>query len=236
VAQAVTALARVATGSPEPPVEDLAPLPAGDPRGGALAAAVLPVAIAGAVGGMLLAVRVRGAVRRAAGALALAALAGPAFVAVLHGWLRALTGDVWTEIGVASLGVAATALGVVGAHAVAGRIGLVLAELTVIALGNPLSGAASSPRLLPDGWAELGQALPPGAVVSALRSVSGFDGGGAGGPLLVLGCWVAGGLLLLASGAAVAGGRRRPRPDAPQGSAAASATRAAAQDPVRSSA
>ena len=197
VAQLLTQVAQGATGATVP-VEDVAPPPADDPRGAGLAAGALPLSITGAVAGAVLALRVRGPGRRAAGAVVLALLAGPTAVGVLHGWLGALGGDWLAESAVVSLGIAVITLGVLGIAAVAGRAGLVLAELTVIALGNPLSAAAGAPALLPDGWRELGQALPPGAVVAALRSVSGFDGTGAAGPLTVLVLWVTGGLLLLA--------------------------------------
>lgn len=197
VAQLLTQVAQGATGATVP-VEDVAPPPADDPRGAGLAAGALPLSITGAVAGAVLALRVRGPGRRAAGAVVLSLLAGPTAVGVLHGWLGALGGAWLAESAVVSLGIAAITLGVLGVAAVAGRAGLVLADLTVIALGNPLSAAAGAPALLPDGWRELGQALPPGAVVAALRSVSGFDGTGAAGPLTVLVLWVTGGLLLLA--------------------------------------
>lgn len=197
VAQVLTQVAQAATGSTVP-VEDVAPAPVDDPRGSGAAAGALPLSIIGAVAGAVLTLRVRGPVRRAVGAVVLALLAGPVAVGVLHGWLGALSGDWLAESAVVSLGIAAIALGVSGVAAVGGRAGLVLAELTVIVLGNPLSAAASAPELLPDGWSELGQALPPGAVVAALRSISGFGGTGAGGPLIVLTLWATGGLLLLA--------------------------------------
>ena len=211
VAQALTGLAQAAGGAPAVPVEDLAPLPPGDPRGAALAAGALPFAMLGGVAGALFTLRVRGLGRRVVGALLFGLLAGPTAVAVLHGWLGALTGDRVAEVAVVTLGLAATALGVIGAAAVAGRAGLVLAELAVIVLGNPLSAASSAPSFLPDGWSELGQALPPGAIVAALRAVSGFGGTGAAGPVTVLTAWAAGGLVLVA-GAALA--RRSTRPTA----------------------
>lgn len=211
VAQALTGLAQAAGGAPSVPVEDVAPLPAGDPRGAALAAGALPFAMLGGVAGALFTLRVRGLGRRVAGALLFALLAGPTAVAVLHGWLGALTGDRVAETAVVTLGLAGTSLGVIGAAAVAGRAGLALAALAVVVLGNPLSAASSAPSFLPDGWSELGQALPPGAIVAALRAVSGFDGTGAAGPVTVLTAWAAGGLLLVAAAALA---RRSARPTA----------------------
>ncbi|MBM7805403.1 hypothetical protein JOD57_001240 [Geodermatophilus bullaregiensis] len=207
VAQLLTSAAAAATGGAAVQVDDVAPAAAGDPRGAGLAAGALPIALGGGAGAVLLALRVRGPGRQAAGAVVLALLGGPAAAGVLHGWLGALSGHPVAEAAVLSLGLAATTLGVLGLAAVAGRVGLGLGMATVVALGNPLSAAAGAPVLLPDGWAQLGQLLPPGAVVAALRAVSGFGGTGAAGPVTVLTAWAAGGLLLLAVGAVR--GRRR---------------------------
>jgi hypothetical protein len=208
VAQALQQVAQKLSGAPPVRVEDVAPAPADDPRGAGLAAGALPLALIGAAAGALLALVVRGAARRAVGALVFALLAGPTAVAVLHGWLGALSGDWLSETAIVSLGLAAIALGVVGVASVAGRGGLALAELAVIAFGNPLSAASSAPAMLPDGWGDLGQFLPPGAIVSALRAVSGFGGTGAGAPMVVLAAWACGGLVLLGIHALR---RRRPR-------------------------
>jgi len=196
VAQALVQVAQAAAGQAVV-VDDVAPAPADDPRGAGLAAGALPLAIVGAAAGAVLTLRLRGPGRRAAGAVVFALLAGPTAVGILHGWLGALTGNWLAESAVVSLGLTAAALGVAGLAAVAGRVGLVVGALTIVALGNPLSGASSAPDLLPDGWSDLGRGLPPGAVVSALRAVSGFDGAGVGGPLTVLAVWAGAGLALL---------------------------------------
>ncbi|NUR98027.1 MAG: hypothetical protein HOV67_22580, partial [Kribbellaceae bacterium] len=65
----------------------------------------------------------------------------------------------------------------------------------------------SAPEMLPNGWGTLGQFLPPGAAGTALRSVSFFDGNGAGRPLVVLGCWLLAGVLLCGLGALRGRGR-----------------------------
>jgi hypothetical protein len=67
-------------------------------------------------------------------------------------------------------------------------------------LGNPLSGLTSAPEMLPSGWGALGQLLPPGAAGTALRSVSFFDGAGAGQSFVVLSCWLVAGLALCGLG------------------------------------
>jgi hypothetical protein len=197
-------------GSPSAPavrVTDVAPTPPSDPRGAGVAAGALPLTLAGVLTGALVSLRLRGVGRQLTAAVLAAALVGPGVVAVLHGWLDALGGSVVAESGVVALGVLAGALLVLGARALLGVAGFGLAAATLVLLGNPLSGATSAPHLLPGGWSALGQALPPGALVSALRGVSGFDGAGTGVPLLVLAAWVLAGATAVLAGAAVA--RRR---------------------------
>lgn len=210
VAQVLTEVAAAASGGSPVAMDDVAPAPAADPHGAGLAAGTLPLALAGVGAGVVLALRIRGGGRRAGGALVFAAAGGLLAVGVLHGWLRALTGSWAAEAGVLALGLAAMTLAVVGLAAIGGRPGLGIAAAVLVALGNPLSAAATAPRLLPAGWSQLGQLLPPGAVVSALRAVSGFGGTGATGPVTVLAAWAAGGLALVALAAL----RHRPAPSA----------------------
>lgn len=200
VAQGLEQLAQVASGPSQVAVDDVAAAPPGDPHGVGLAAGTLPLALAGAVAAAVLALLLRGVARQATGAVLFAMLGGLTGAAILHSWLGALSGSWLGEAGVIALGLAATSLGVLGLAAVAGRVGLALGVLAMVALGNPLSAATSAPVMLPSGWAGLGQALPPGAVVAALRAVSGFDGTGAARPLTVLAVWVVGGLALLSLG------------------------------------
>jgi hypothetical protein len=208
VAQLLTEVARAASGGPAVAVEDVAPAPAADPHGAGLPAGTLPLALAGVGAGAVLALRVRGGGQRAAGGLVFSAAGGLLAVGVLHGWLGALTGSWAAEAGVLALGLAAVTLAVLGMAAIAGRPGLGLTAAVVVALGNPLSAAAAAPELLPPGWSQLGQLLPPGAVVAALRAVSGFGGTGVTGPVTVLAGWAAGGLALVGLAAL----RRRPLP------------------------
>jgi hypothetical protein len=74
--------------------------------------------------------------------------------------------------------------------------------------GNPFSGAQASPLMLPEGWAQVGQALPPGALASALRSQAYFGGTGAGWGFAVLGIWAALGVAALVLGRARSGRSR----------------------------
>lgn len=192
-------------------VEPVVALPADDPRGAGLAAAALPLVLASVATGVVATIAVRGLARRVALTTAVAAVGGLAAAGVAGPWLGVLTGGYWAQAGVVGLGIAGVALAVVGVQALLGRAGLAVAAGTMVLLGNPLSAAASAPELLPSGWGELGQALPPGALVKALRSVAYFDGAAAGAPVGVLVAWVLGGLVLVG---AVLAWRRLTAPDA----------------------
>jgi hypothetical protein len=177
-------------------VTDLVPLPEDDPRGVGLASAVLPLVIAGIVSGVLASQRVRGTGRRIATVLAVAVLAGVVLTLVLQTWLGAIGGGFWAVSGVLALGAAAIGSILLGLFRVLGVPALVLGAATMVLLGNPLSGVASAPEMLPAGWGQLGQALPPGATGTALRSVAWFDGAGSTTAVTVLAGWLVVGLAL----------------------------------------
>lgn len=197
-------LAQLADGlsapGPEPmlPVVDIAPTPPDDPRGAGLAAGSLPLTIGGILAGTLMALLVHGAWRQLVGALAAAALTASIAVAVLHGWLGSLDGNVWAEGAAVAGGVAAIALVLIGMNALLGRAGLAITDLALLLLGNPLSAATSAPELLPTGWSAIGHWMPLGATVDLLRGISGFDGRGTALPALALASWATLGLTLLA--------------------------------------
>ncbi|MEU2681986.1 ABC transporter permease, partial [Streptomyces sp. NPDC007107] len=187
------------------PVTDVVAAPEADPRGAALGASLLPLALAGVAAGALVTVMgLRGA--RAAVTLAGAsALVGIAATAIAHSWLGVVTGDWWTEAGAIGLTVLAIASAVGGLAALLGSKGIGVGALLMVLLGNSFSGVTSAPQLLPEPVGLIGQWLPPGAGGSLLRSVAFFDGAAAGGPAVTLAVWSAVGLA-----AVLAGARRRP--------------------------
>ncbi|MER7980294.1 hypothetical protein [Streptomyces sp. NPDC095817] len=93
-----------------------------------------------------------------------------------------------TALGVI-LGMTAMSTTLLGLQAFLGMGGFALGGALMMLLGNPLSGLATGPHWLPDGWATIGQLLPPGASGSLLRTNAFFDGTGAGFPALVLTAW-----------------------------------------------
>jgi len=190
--------------------EDVVAAPEADPRGAALSASVLPLAIGGvAAGALAVTLGLRGG-RAVAGLLGAAALVGMAATALTDSWLGVLDGGWWAEassIGLISLAVSAT---VAGLASLMGPPGIGVGALAMVLLGNPFSGVTSAPEMLPAPVGAAGQWLPPGAGGSLLRSVGFFDGRSADTPVLVLTVWALAGLTLL-----TVGGLRERGDDAP---------------------
>jgi hypothetical protein len=180
------------------PVVDVVPTPADDPRGAGLAAGFLPLLLTSLGCGLALLFAVRSAGARLLGLLMFGGLAGLVAAAALHG-LGVLTGEYLSEAGVIGLIALAISATVTGLGAALGRAGLAVGALLVFFVGNPISGLASAPELLPEPWGVVGHLLPPGAGVSLLRSVAFFDGAATGGPLWTLAGWAAAGLALTAA-------------------------------------
>ncbi|TCO45631.1 hypothetical protein EV646_108254 [Kribbella antiqua] len=201
VAQILTQLS--ARLSPENPakVTDVVPLPKDDPRGAGLAAGALPLVLGGIMAAGLLTQLVKSGSKRMIGAITFAVTGGLALAAVLQFWLGSFEGSYLGNAGVIAMSIAAISLTLLGLEWLLGTAGLALGAAVMMLLGNPLSGLTSAPEMLPSGWGALGQLLPPGAAGTALRSVSFFDGAGAGRPLVVLTCWLVAGLALCALGA-----------------------------------
>jgi hypothetical protein len=188
------------TGGVAPKVTDIVPLPSDDPRGAGLAAGALPLVLGGIIGAGALTQLVKGGRSRVIGAVGFAAAGALALTAVLQYWLGSLEGSYWGNAGVIALSIGAISLTLLGLEWLLGTAGLALGGAVMMLLGNPLSGLTSAPEMLPSGWGAFGQFLPPGAAGTALRSVSFFDGAGAGRPFLVLGCWLLLGLVLCGLG------------------------------------
>jgi hypothetical protein len=179
---------------------DVVPADPDDPRGSAFGSLVLPLVLASVIAGVLVSLFGRPGwiqVAAIAGAAVTAALVA---VAMVQGWLGVIEGDWLVNAGVLALTVTAVASLLAGLNAVMGHAGLVLGAVLMILVGNPWSGVSSAPELLPEGVGLTGRLLPPGAGANLLRSTAFFDGGGAGGHLVVLLAWTAVGLAGLGLG------------------------------------
>ncbi|MFF0745218.1 ABC transporter permease [Streptomyces sp. NPDC004111] len=230
VAQLLRDAATARTPAAAPPrVTDVVATPPGDPRGSALGASLLPLALAGvATGAVVTVLQLRGA-RAVLALTGASALVGLVAAGLAHSWLGILSGDWWTEAGVLGLTVLAVAAGIAGLAAVLGRAGLALGGLVMVLLGNSFSGVTSAPELLPAPAGALGQLLPPGAGGTLLRSTAFFDGAASGPAQLTLTLWAGLGLAAVL----VAGGRRRSAKAAdPAPSARPDAADDAAQRPA----
>ena len=113
-------------------------------------------------------------------------LTGLGATLVVQSWLDVVGGDFFANSAALSLTVLAIAATVTGLHALLGKAGIALGALTMVFIGNPFSGVATSPDMLPSGAGRLGQLLPPGAGGNLLRSTGFFDGAGGGGHVAVL--------------------------------------------------
>lgn len=200
MAQLLGAVGRSLTGQADPAgpaapvglsVVDLVPLARADPKGVVFAAAVLPLTIcsilvAGAVG---VVVRFRPAWRQLVALSVLSAAAGLGTYLVAQPLLGALPHRPlasWAGLSLTILAISASTSGLI---ALVGPLGLGLAAVLMVFVGNPFSGVTSAPELLP-GWArEVGQWLPPGAGANLLRSVTYFGGDAAAAHLGVLIVW-----------------------------------------------
>ncbi len=178
--------------------EDLAAPPAGDPRGTGLAAAALPITLAGFLSAVALTLVVRRDVWLRVGATAaFSALAGVTIAALLRYPLGSIEANFWAVAGGLALGALASGLLVLGLGSLFGRVGLALGALLALLVGNPLSGMTSAPEMLPGGWGEFGQFLPQGANATLLRSTAFFDGAGSSTAIAVLICWAVVGSLII---------------------------------------
>ncbi|MEV4129584.1 hypothetical protein [Nocardia sp. NPDC049707] len=191
-----TGLSQAGTPGTQVTVRDLAALPARDPRGTGLAAGALPLVMGGLLAAVLLTRLVHGTARRAIGALAFAATGGLTVAAILQFWLGSLSGSYQANTGAIALTIAATSLTVLGLESLLGYAGIGIGAVVMMLIGNPLSGTATAPEMLP-GWSgTLGQLLPPGAGGRLLRSTAFFDGRGATHAITVLVAWVTLGAVL----------------------------------------
>lgn len=181
-------------------VHELVPFTEDDPRGAGMTAALMPMIFGGIFPALILGSVFpghRGLRTRLTGAVLFSVAAGAAVVAVLQFGTHSIDGDYGlTALGVI-LGVTAMSTTLLGLQALLGVAGFALGGAVMMLLGNPLSGLATGPHWLPDGWATLGQLLPPGASGSLLRVNAFFGGVGDGLPALVLTVWVVVGVALV---------------------------------------
>lgn len=196
----------VATGA-QVTIHDAVPFTDADPRGVGLSAGALPIALGGWIASLGIIMSVRGTTQRLAAALGFAVVGGLTLTTVLYFWIGTFDAHFWAIAAAATLGIGATSFLVLGLEQLLDKVGLVIAALLLVVLGNPLSGLTSAPDLLPHPWGTIGQMLPPGATGTLLRNVAFFDGAAIGAPVAVLASWLAVGLATYAAANVLAGRR-----------------------------
>ncbi|MEV5281942.1 DUF3533 domain-containing protein [Streptomyces sp. NPDC052811] len=184
-------------------VVDVAPVAAGDSRtlssfylvvgwcvGGYLCAAILAISA-----GARPANPHRALIRLAV--LALYSIAAGLLGSLIIGpVLEALPGSYIGLAGLGALVVFAVGATTLAFQGLAGVVGIGLAILVIVVLGNPSAGGAYPYPLLPPFWRTIGPGLPPGAGTWAARSIAYFRGNAISGPLQVLSIWAAAGAVV----------------------------------------
>ncbi len=154
------------------------------------------------------------------GALAVYAVASGLGGALIAGpVLGALTGHFWSLAGFGALLVFGVGAFTMAIQAVSGVIGIGIAVLLFVILGNPSAGGAYQSWLIPPFWRAIGPWLPPGAGTSAVRGIVYFDGAKVLQPVLVMLAYAVVGVAALV---AVSAARQEERRRARQPSAAPS--------------
>jgi hypothetical protein len=189
--------------APQAPVIDVVPADPDDPRGVAFASMILPLVLAGITGGVNVSLLGRPGLEQVGILAAAAAAGGLVTIVMVQGWLGVIEGPWLLNAGVIALAVLAIASVIAGLNALIGPAGLALGALLIVFVGNPWSGVASAPELLPKTAGFIGQLLPPGAGGNLLRNTAFFDSAGSGGQLAVLLIWTVLGLGAIVAGPAM---------------------------------
>jgi hypothetical protein len=203
VARAIEQLVQALPPSLAVRLVDLHPLPRSDPLGLSAFYVTIATTILGFVTVFQLRANAGGIGLRPWLALItlLAVAAGAVLAAVAGPLLGALDGpyaEVWLIL---TLQTATAALFNSTMIVVAGRWAMLPTWTLFIVLGNPSSGGAVAPSLLPPFFAALGRILPTGATVSALHTAAYFTSHQHARPFVVLAVWLvatATGLLIAA--------------------------------------
>jgi hypothetical protein len=148
---------------------------------------ICSVIIAAAVGVL---VKFRPAWRQIVALTVVSAVAAAGAYLIIQTFLGALPQHGVADWAGISLTILAMSAATVGLIALIGAVGLGIAAVLMVFMGNPFSGATSAPQLLPAAVDHIGQWLPPGAGANLIRSTAYFDGNGAAGHVGVLVTWI----------------------------------------------
>ncbi|MFJ1865341.1 ABC transporter permease [Streptomyces sp. NPDC088097] len=210
VAQTLTSQAQQLAGGPVR-ITDVVPADSDDPHGSGLATGFLPLLITAVIAGLLFVLKVRGAAAKLLGVVGFAVASGLLASLMFTHLSGVLPGNYFVNAAIVALLELAMVSVITGLGSLIGPPGIAIGAVLMFVVGNPLSGLASAPEMLPQPLGVLGQFLPAGAAATLMRTAGPFDGAGAGGPVLVLVVWALIGLGLLC-----ASSRKRPAAAGPQ--------------------
>ncbi|HEX4190002.1 MAG TPA: ABC transporter permease [Marmoricola sp.] len=222
-----------------PRVVDLVPTDAQDPRGVVLSSSLLPLTICSIIiaAAIALVLKFGPAWRMILGLASVSAMAGLAIYLVGQADLGVFPHQglgTWATLALLVFAMSSSTAGLI---TLIGGSGLGIAAALMVFVGNSFSGATSAPQLLPGPAHRIGEILPPGAGANLLRSVTYFDGSGAGDYLTVLLLWAAFGVVAIIGGhrsfTGFAARRRAALAAATASSAGAPAGRSSGYSPSR---
>jgi hypothetical protein len=184
-------------------VSDVVPLETGDFRGltgfylviGWMVGGYLMAALLGVAKGARPATT-RRAVVRVLAVIPYAILSGLGGAIVVGPALGALTGHFLALWALGALIVLGAATVTMAFQVLLGVLGVGVAVLVFVVLGNPSAGGAYQAALLPPFWRAISTALPNGAGTDTVRRVVYFGAHGIGGHLIVLAIWAAAGIIV----------------------------------------
>jgi hypothetical protein len=194
-------------------VQDIAPLPRGDPLGVSPYFFAVALYLPSFLFGILLTFAVPGAsmLTTMAAVIVFAVCLGAAEAAVADGLLGALAGHAPGLAGVGMLTSLAFAATVTALGRVLGAVGVGLSTLTFLVAGIPSSGGPFGISFLPGFYRVVGPGLPLTNAATAARNIAYFGGHATAAQLGVLAAWAGGGLLVLAAVALIENTPRAPR-------------------------
>ncbi|GAC01505.1 hypothetical protein GONAM_28_00070 [Gordonia namibiensis NBRC 108229] len=188
-------------------VEDVVPLPEGDPTGIGIGGLAFPLVF----GGIVPVVAFRKIFPRSngwylTGLITFSAVGGVIVASMLTFGFGSIDTGLWSTgfwaiAGSIALGVAALAIPLAGLQNAFGAKGFTIGAMVMMFLGNPLAGIAGSAAWLPSGLGTVGQILPPGAAGTLVRSAAYFGGAAGLTAGLTLATWIVVGLVLFVTGA-----------------------------------
>ncbi|GAB2822884.1 ABC transporter permease [Streptomyces daliensis] len=130
-----------------------------------------------------------------------AVLSGIGGAVIVDPALGALPGHFWALTWLGTLIVFGTGAVTIALQVLFGVIGIGLAILIFVVLGNPSAGGAYQSSMIPPFWRAIGDWLTPGAGTHAVRNIAYFHGNALTGPLWVLAAWAVAGVVLALLGA-----------------------------------